>query len=225
MSGDGDWSAFTRGLAQMLSEQGVAVVGVRSRAYLSKPKSPEETARDMERALRYYLARWDRSEILLIGYSRGADFVPFVLNRLSPELRERVKVAAMMSPEVNASFEFHLSDLVKTTPRPTDVPTLPELKRLREQKEYAHLPVICVYGRDEAHSLCPAAPPGMMRVEARAGGHRTSDYASFAELVLEGARGQGPEVRGQGERTGTGTGFVPRSDFRVPTSHPLTSDL
>lgn len=184
ISGDGDWASLVRSVARTLADSGVAVVGLKARSYLSHPRTPEELAADVARVLRFYTAAWGRDEVLLVGYSRGADFVPFVANRLPPDLRARVRLVAMLGPAERASFEFHLSDLVKDTARPTDRLTLPEVTALRGT------PMLCVYGREESGSLCPAAPPGLMRVVAREGGHRTGDHATLSALVLDALRGR-----------------------------------
>lgn len=183
ISGDGDWAAFARGTAQALAAEGIPVVGLRARAYMGSPRTPESTARDMERVLRTYLARWDRDEIVLVGYSRGADWMLFVANRLPPDLRQRVRLVALRGPERMASFEFQLTDLVRSNRRPTDIPTLPELERMRG------LRILCVYGRGERESLCPDAPAGMLRSVELDGGHRANDPGGFAALILEELRG------------------------------------
>ena len=40
--------------------------------------------------IRYYLAHLDKKRVLLIGYSQGADVLPFAVNRLPAATRARV---------------------------------------------------------------------------------------------------------------------------------------
>ena len=47
-----------------------------------------------------------------MGYSFGADFMPFLENRLSPEIKSKVKMIAMLSPDEWADFEIHISDML-----------------------------------------------------------------------------------------------------------------
>jgi type IV secretory pathway VirJ component len=179
MSGDGGWASMIKGFSDDLSARGIAVIGLKSASYLSRPRTPEETARDMERVLRTYLDRWGRDEIVLAGYSRGADMAPFIANRLPADLKARIRLVAMFGPEVNASFEFHRIDLIRSVSRPTDIPTLPEVEKLKGVR------MLCIYGQEEEKSLCPAAPEGLMRVVARPGGHRVHDARLLSGLVLE----------------------------------------
>jgi type IV secretory pathway VirJ component len=179
ITGDGNWAALVRGVARTLADHGVGVVGLEARSYLSHPRTPEETTRDVERIARYYMRSWKRDTLVLAGYSRGADFMPFVAARLAPDLRAHLAFVALFSPSRDASFEFHLVDLLKDVSRPTDRPTLPELQRLRG------VPVLCVYGDEENDSLCPLAPPGLTRVVQRPGGHRTRDAEPLSTAFLD----------------------------------------
>ena len=79
LTGDGNWAEIDRVIAAQLVQRGVAVVGLESRSYLNHggPKSPEVIGRDLERLLRHYMALWNRSRVIVIGYSRGAELAPF----------------------------------------------------------------------------------------------------------------------------------------------------
>jgi type IV secretory pathway VirJ component len=187
ITGDGDWAALVKGMSATLAQSGTPVVGLRARAYLSRGRrTPEGTARDVERVARHYMARWGRDRLAIIGYSRGADFVPFVANRLSPDLRARVAVLGMYGIADAASFEFRWQDLVKDTRRATDLPTAPELARLRGT------PMFCVYGTDEKDSACRGIDPTLVRAHARSGAHHfDGDPAALGALAVDAiARGR-----------------------------------
>jgi type IV secretory pathway VirJ component len=189
MSGDGNWAPFIADLADALAARGIPVVGLESRAYLSRPRTPDEVTADMERALRTYLREWGAHRILIVGYSRGADFAPFLVNRLSPDLRARVVGVGLFSPTKMASFEFHLIDLVRYKHRDSDLGTLPEVEAL------APLRVLCVYGIDDADTLCPLLPAGMATVVARDAGHRLHQPEELAKMLLEATVDATPAAR------------------------------
>ncbi len=169
-----------KGVTRALGEHGMPVVALDARRYLSSPKTPEQTAADVARMLRWYLQAWRRDSVVLLGYSRGADLVPFVANRLPGDLAGRVRLVAMLAPSTTASFEFHLIDLIKDVRRPTDIPLRPEVERL------TGTPVLCVYGEEDAHSLCPTLPPSVARVVSRRGGHHfDGDRDALARLILD----------------------------------------
>ena len=80
-------------------------MGLNSLKYFWKQRTPEEAARDVARILRHYLSAWNKQRVLLVGYSFGADVLPFVVNRLPPDLRARVASVSLLGIDSNAAFE------------------------------------------------------------------------------------------------------------------------
>lgn len=165
LSGDGGFAELVTHLGNGLAARGLGAVMLNSRAFLSPKKSPAEASAAVARIIRAALRRFHADSVVIVGYSRGADLAPFVVNGLSTDLRSRVSAIAMLGLAPVASFEFHLLDLIKDTPRATDIPVIPELLRLRGT------PMLCIYGDDEDSSGCRDAPDGLLRKEARKGGH------------------------------------------------------
>ncbi len=180
LSGDGGWADLVKSLAEGLANHGVGVVGFNSRSWLSKPRTPDETAAAVALALASIGGRWPPAEkLLIVGYSRGADLAPFVANRLPAPLRSKLAGVAMLGLAPSASFEFHWSDLVKDTPRSTDIPIASELERLRET------PMVCVYGSEEKVSGCRDLREGLLRKEMRGGGHHfDGDSNALVQSVM-----------------------------------------
>ena len=117
--------------------------------------------------------------MLLLGYSRGAGFVPFIHNRLPAALQARIDLVGMLGIEPTASFEFHLVDLVRTVSRPTDLPALRELDLI------VHTFLLCMYGQHQTGSLCPAPDIHRYTVLERPGNHHFDrDYGTIAEQIL-----------------------------------------
>lgn len=179
LTGDGGWAMLDRSVARVLADSGIGVVGLDSRRYFSRRRTPDESARDVARVARHYLARWRRDRLLLVGYSRGADVLPFVATRLPAELKSRLSGLAMLGMDTDASFEFHVMDLIRDVHRKGDPPLLPELARLRGT------PMVCVYGTGEDHSACRDADSSLIVRFARKGDHHfDGDYAAIARLIL-----------------------------------------
>lgn len=181
VTGDGDWADIDRGIAGALTRAGAAVVALKARAYLQGgPRSPDGMARDVERTLRHYLPLWGRDRVVLVGYSRGAELLPFVATRLPADLRARVDLLAMLGLSTTASFQFHWSDIVTDRARRSDLPVAPELARLRGTR------MLCVYGSDEKDSGCRGADPSLVqRVERPGGHHFDGDFPALGGLVLQ----------------------------------------
>jgi type IV secretory pathway VirJ component len=153
-------------------------IGVNSLKYFWKKKSPETATADLERILKTYMAVWKRDKAVLIGYSLGADVLPFMANRLSPELLEQVALITLLGPDSEVDWEFHLTDWLGGGSR-NSVRVLPEVEKL------ANKYLLCIYGEEEATSLCPQLSGSRMRVVAFKGAHHFGgDYESIAKLIL-----------------------------------------
>ena len=179
LSGDGGWAGLDRRISDDLAARGVAVVGLDTRSYLMKARTPDEAAGDVARVMRHYTAQWAVQHVAVVGYSRGADLAPFVVNRLPSDLRSELALVALLGPAERAGFQFHWTDLLTDTSKPSDPPILPELERLRGT------PVLCVYGKDEKESLCRLADTSAVRVDRRKGHHHfDGDYDAIAAEIL-----------------------------------------
>jgi type IV secretory pathway VirJ component len=178
-SGDGGWAGLDRQVAGVLADKGIPVVGLDTLRYYWQPRSPEESAQALERILRHYLAKWQKKRVLLIGYSRGADVLPFMASRLPEDLAKRVDLIALLGPAPGITFEFHYTDWISSAPRGSTRPVQPEIEKLRGKK------ILCVYGADESDSVCRRLPPGLALLDERPGGHHFGgDYRAIADRIL-----------------------------------------
>jgi type IV secretory pathway VirJ component len=183
LSGDGGWVGVDKRIAASLAEHGLPVVGLNSPAYVATKRTPDGAAADLARLLEHYLARWHKDRVILIGYSHGADLAPFMVSRLSPELRGRISFLALLSLENHASFEFHPEDILGDITHSGDLPVLPEVEKLRGM----HL--LCVAGDKDKGSLCPSLDSSLARVEILPGGHRipSGQGKQVADSILSSA--------------------------------------
>lgn len=183
ITGDGGWVEVDRAIGAVLAEHGIGVVALDSRAYLRRRRTPDEMSADVARVASAYLTRWTGGDLVLLGYSRGADVLPFVASRLPAPLLTRTRLIAMLGLASTVNFQFHWADLVHDARRPTDLPVLPELAKLRGTR------MLCVYGVDETDSACPIADPTLVTPYARPGGHHFDrDYRTIGELIVAAAR-------------------------------------
>jgi type IV secretory pathway VirJ component len=179
LTGDGGWAGLDRHLGAALAARGIPVVGWNSLRYFWTARTPDAAAADLARVLRHYLAAWHAKRAVLIGYSFGADVMPFLASRLPPELRARVALVALLGPAETAQFEFHFGNWLGVTDPPGAQPLAPEIAKLGD------LRVLCVYGREESDSLCPKLDPKRVALDARSGGHHfDGDYQALSARIV-----------------------------------------
>jgi type IV secretory pathway VirJ component len=177
VSGDGGWAGIDREVADDLAAKGVPVVGLNSLQYFWNARTPDGAGADLQRIARHYLAAWGRQQLLLVGYSLGADVLPFMANRLPADLQSRIRLIALLGPGRRTSFEFHLTDWLGGGGS-GDLPVLPEVAKLRGK------PLLCLYGEAEQDSLCTEIGTLGKAVSFQGSHHFGGAYASLADRIL-----------------------------------------
>jgi len=177
LTGDGGWAEIDKAVAAGLAGAGVPVVGWSSLTYYWTPRTPVVASADLARIIEHYSRLWGKKRVLLIGYSFGADVLPFLVSRLSPESRARVASVSLLGLSDTAAFEFHLANWLGVRGNQR-YQTVPEVERL-------NVPVTCVFGADESDSACRSLKgPHVKAVALGTGHHFGNDYARLVEVIL-----------------------------------------
>ncbi|HEX4506416.1 MAG TPA: AcvB/VirJ family lysyl-phosphatidylglycerol hydrolase [Alphaproteobacteria bacterium] len=178
-SGDGGWRDIDKKIGSYLSDQGYFVVGIDSLRYFWRKKEPQTMAADLDRLIRHYGKQALGNGVMLVGYSFGADIIPFMVNRLSADTKSEIRMVSLLGISEHASFEIRLADIVGGT-NTDGPPTLPELMKLKG------IPIQCVFGEVEKDSVCAdkALDASVNRVEMAGGHHFDGDYRHTADLII-----------------------------------------
>ena len=111
ISGDGGFNSFSSELCSSLNKQGYNVIALNAKKYFWDKKTPEQTATDIEHYLIKKIAVQKNKHVSIIGYSFGADVLPFLLTRFSASFSQNLTSAILMVPSGSTDFEIHWSDL------------------------------------------------------------------------------------------------------------------
>ena len=180
ISGDGGYGVTDKGISNGLASKGIPVIGLNSLKYFWKRRTPKETSRDLERILRYYLNSWKKKKVILIGYSLGADVLPFMINRLPEELRSKIKMAVLLGPSHDVDFEFHVTNWIGGSQGKSALPVKPEVEKLKGIK------ILCFYGEGDKDTICPELDTSLATVIPEKGGHRVrSNYEPIVQKILD----------------------------------------
>jgi type IV secretory pathway VirJ component len=179
ITGDGPAGGLGKAVARDLSRAGIPSVVWHSLRYYWTPKSPERSARDLDAVIRHYAREWGRDRVMLVGYSMGADVMPFMINRLPAETRGMIGGVALLALAHDAVFEFRVEQWWGTSGAPRRA-TRPEVERLGD------LPVLCVWGRGDDKAACPQFGTAPVRVVELGGGHHfEGDRARLLRVVRD----------------------------------------
>lgn len=182
LSGDGGWRDLDRTIGIKLQSLGVSVIGWDSLRYFWNRKTPEQTAHDLDTVIKVYSARYKASKVALIGYSFGADVLPFAYNRLSPEAKSRVVQLSLLSPATTAGFEISVGGWFGRQASENALPTEPALASITPAM------IQCFYGGDNSkssacHMLTSTSEAQVVRTDG--GHHFDGDYDALARQIRE----------------------------------------
>jgi type IV secretory pathway VirJ component len=122
LSGDGGFNRFSTELCESINANGLDVYALNSRSYFYSRKTPEESAYAISKYLSRILEGRPNQQIVFVGYSFGADVLPFILNRLPKEIQDKTLVSFIMASSGSTDFEIHWSDILGgNTKRSMDV--------------------------------------------------------------------------------------------------------
>ncbi|HEX2210917.1 MAG TPA: AcvB/VirJ family lysyl-phosphatidylglycerol hydrolase [Longimicrobium sp.] len=182
LTGDGPSGGTGKRVAADLSAHGIPSVIWHSPRYYWTPRTPEQAARDLDRLIRHYGGRWGKEKVVLVGYSMGADVLPFLINRLPRDTRAMIGGVALLALAHDAVFEFRIEQWWRTSTAPRFA-TRPEVEKLQG------LAVLCIWGRGDDKAACPRMATAPVRVIELGGGHHfQGDRPRLLRVVREMAR-------------------------------------
>lgn len=180
LSGDGGWSGLDQDLAAGFAARGIPVVGFNSLRYFWQPRTPAQTTADVQRVIAHALQRFGRARVLVVGYSFGADVLPFVVNRLPESFLSRLASVNLLGLSREAVFEVRVADWITGGRQRDD--TLPVVE------EILRMPALrtrCFWGDGEEDDPCPTLPRNRVVGERVGRGHHFSgDASALVERML-----------------------------------------
>lgn len=179
ISGDGGWANIDKEIGDALVEKGVPTVGVNALQYLWQPKTPEGAGGDLQRIIKHYKEVFQRDNVVVIGFSLGADVLPLMVKNMSETQRQSVRGVVLLSPGTDVHYEFHVSEWWNNDAEDPGIPLIPAIESLDP------IPVLCVFGLDEQdESSCPQLKAKHVIVKGLPGDHHfNDDYETVIKLI------------------------------------------
>jgi len=174
-SGDGGWKTIDQSITANLNSKKVPVVALNMMKYLWSEKKPLQIAKDMEGLIDTYLKKWNKQYVVIIGYSMGAEVLPFALNVTNIYYLSKIKDLILIAPAQKAMFKIKVKNYLLDSNEGQEV--LPEIRKLKVLDKYC----IC---DDKKYSLCKANIEGIIEYTILSGGHHfDGDFKTLNKLV------------------------------------------
>ena len=181
LSGDGGWRDVDKRVSEKLQSMGVSVVGWDSLRYFWSRKTPDQVAADVAAVIAAYQAKWGCDEVALIGFSFGADAMPFVYARLDPALRAHIAQISLMSPGEAADWEIKVTGWFGAGPSAAATPLAPAAADMPGER------LQCFYGVKDAGNSCKLfGARGADMFEKPGDHHMDGDYDLIGRQIAEG---------------------------------------
>lgn len=180
-AGDGGWRDLDKTIAEFFQGEGYGVVGVDTLRYFWNEKTPREMGDDLEAIIGRYGPEWKAKNVMLAGYSFGADVIPFAWGRLSKQVRDSVRLVALLGLSKTADFQLSVAGWLGVGSGDHDV-----------LKPAAGLPmdrVLCVYGKEELEeadndvACATSVFPKSAQLETPGGHHFDENYENLAHRL------------------------------------------
>jgi type IV secretory pathway VirJ component len=180
ITGDGGWAAIDKNIARIMAKKGIPTVALDALSYFWKARTPEQTTNDVESIIIQYLTKWNKKHVVLIGYSFGADVLPFITNNLTEETKKQIALVALLGMGKTAAFEFRLSSWMNADKASSRLPLLPEIKKMKWANS------ICVYGADDPSANClPVVGLGVKAIRMNGDHHFDEKYEELVQHIIE----------------------------------------
>ena len=175
LTGDFGYLNFDKAIVRYLNSKNISVVVLNSKNYYWSKKSPAQLGRDLGSIMNQYDKKWSRKKVVLMGYSMGAEVLPFAINQLDEKSKAQVTDVILIGPSQKAIFRLKPTDYLFEDKKGTEI--YGELVKMKGQRSY----IIC---DDHINSICRKNLEGISDHDFLAGGHHFGhNYAALSKLI------------------------------------------
>ena len=175
-SGDGGWFAFEQNIAEKLGAYGIPTIGIDTKKYFWNRKTPEKTASDIAEVLNFYGHEWGKTKFIIIGYSQGAEIVPFLVTHFPDGLKSGVISAVMLSPATTTDFEIHITNMIGLGSRQNTYSVIDEINKMPK------ITTLCIFGDGERTNIPGLLKGTLVKISLIPGDHH---YHGNAALIVK----------------------------------------
>jgi type IV secretory pathway VirJ component len=173
MTGNGGRQHLVQSVTSYLNLMNISVLTINTKLYLLLEKRPAQIACDLENLMDRYTKKWGQKKIIFIGYSMGAEVLPFAFNCMEENYTDKISDLILIGPGQKVTFKIKLRDYYINVNKGADL--YPEIVKMK--KGY----VIC---DDNEFSICRQLLDGFIDHDFLGGGHHFGgDYKALSRLI------------------------------------------
>ncbi len=168
ITGDGGFNNFSTELCTVINKAGYSITAINAKSYFWDKKTPGQTAKDITTYLDKQFKERKNQQLVLAGYSFGADVMPFIVNALPDSIKMKLVSVVLLSPSTSTDFEIHWLDIFGSNKK-RDMDVVAEINKMGLIK------TVTIVGNDE--NIFPVKNIGLKnyRNESLPGGHHFDD--------------------------------------------------
>ncbi|SFE78191.1 virulence protein (VirJ) [Chitinophaga sp. CF118] len=179
ITGDGGMKKFSADMVNIFAGRGYPVIGLNTLKYFWNKKSPQQAAADVSALLQYYSSQWNNHAFILVGYSMGADVLPFIYQHLSAVFQSQTQHLVFMSPSASTDMVVHISDMLGKTSTPGSMSVPGAMNSITGK------PLLLVFGQDEKDfDLKSLTISNYHQIVLPGGHHYNEDAQSVVQQIL-----------------------------------------
>ena len=173
LTGNGGRQHLVQSVTSYLKLMNISVLTINTKLYLLSEKRPAQIACDLENLMDSYTKKWGQQKIIFIGYSMGAEVLPFAINCMKKNYNDKIADLILIGPGQKVTFKIKLRDYYLNVNKGVDL--FPEIVKMK--KGY----VIC---DDNEFSICRLGLDGIIEYDFLGGGHHFGgDYLALSRLI------------------------------------------
>lgn len=177
LTGNGGWKDLVKSVTGYLNLKNVSVAAINTKKYMFTKKEPAQIACDLETLIEKYNEKWGKQKVVLIGYSMGAEVLPFAINLLEDKYIEELSDFILIGPWLKATFRIKLLDYIYVIEKGDDIYS--ELLKMKTRKGY----IIC---DDVDKSICRKNLDNIIDYDILKGGHHFGEnYDTLSGLICK----------------------------------------
>jgi type IV secretory pathway VirJ component len=129
ISGDAGFSTFTQKLSAQIYNKGYDIYTLNTKKYFWQKKTAEQSAKDFTDFLESVLKNRKNKQLIIIGYSFGADALPFIVNKMPENIKKQITKNILIDPSSTGSLEINLENYINEDTEGEEL-TIPEVNKM-----------------------------------------------------------------------------------------------